>query len=197
MNLKTITSAALAMALTLTTASAFADSRDQRREGRDEHARARSEGGRPQERAEPRVGHAVPRDERSVPRTVAPPAFERRDFDRRDFYRRDFERREFERREFDRGYYAPRFYVPRPYRPGFALGFGIFFAPADAAVYVDGNYVGIVESFSGVSQPLALAAGWHRIEVQARGYIPVVFDVNVIPGQLIPYQGNLQPAYGY
>jgi len=156
---------------------------------------------------------------------VAPPAFERRDFDRRDFYRRDFERREFERREFDRGYYAPRFYVPRPYRPGFALGFGIFFgnpypyryaypgyaynggvafgaisfaiAPADAAVYVDGNYVGIVESFSGVSQPLALAAGWHRIEVQARGYIPVVFDVNVIPGQLIPYQGNLQPAYGY
>lgn len=228
------TSAAVVMALSAGTSSAFADSRDQDRNGRDGRngrAQTRSEAVRPQERDAPRFERAVPREAR---RASEQPNFERRDFERgnfdrrnferRDFERRNFERRNFERRDYDRGYYAPRFYVPRPYRPGLSLGFGIFFgnpfpyryaypeygypggvayggicfgiSPADAAIYVDGNYAGSVSSFSG-SQALSLAAGPHRIELQAPGYVPTVFDVNIIAGQVIPYQGGLQPAYGY
>ena len=44
-------------------------------------------------------------------------------------------------------------------------------------------------------QPLTLAAGRHSIELQAPGYEPVAFDVDVAPGQVIPYQGALPPGY--
>lgn len=121
-----------------------------------------------------------------------------------------------------------RFYAPRPYRPGFSLGFGIFFgrpfpyrysypvspygystvvpavayggisfemSPGDADLYVDGDYVGVVDEFDGRAEPLTLAAGRHRIELQAPGYAPMAFDVDVLPGQVIPFQGAMQPAY--
>jgi hypothetical protein len=65
--------------------------------------------------------------------------------------------------------------------------------PSDAAVYVDGAYAGLVEDFDGTSQPLTLTAGTHRLEVQADGLAPLVFDVMVQPGQVIPYQGQMQP----
>ena len=70
--------------------------------------------------------------------------------------------------------------------PGVAYG-GVSFgmSPADADVYVDGHYVGVTEDFAG-TQPLTLAAGRHRIELQAAGYVPLVFDMNVLPGQVIP-----------
>ena len=90
-------------------------------------------------------------------------------------------------------YGYPAYTVP----PGVAYG-GISFAgltPYDAAVFVDGTYVGTASMFDGRSQPLTLAAGRHRIELQAQGYAPIAFDVNVVPGQVIPYQGGLPPAY--
>jgi hypothetical protein len=65
--------------------------------------------------------------------------------------------------------------------------------PSDAAVYVDGGYAGIVADFDGTRQPLTLTPGTHRIEVQGAGLVPLVFDVTVQPGQVIPYQGQLQP----
>jgi len=49
--------------------------------------------------------------------------------------------------------------------------------------------------FSGAAQPLTLSAGMHRIELQAPGYDPLVFDVNVVPGLVTPYQGGMQPRY--
>ena len=67
--------------------------------------------------------------------------------------------------------------------------------PGNAAVYVDGNYVGEAINFGDESRPLSLTAGTHRIELDADGYEPVAFDVNIVPGQLLPYQGSLQPAY--
>jgi hypothetical protein len=199
------------------------DGRDGRAQTRSEGVRPPERGAPRVERAVPREAPRASEQPNVDRRNFDGRNFDRRNFERRDFERRDFERRDFERRDFDRRYYAPRFFVPRPYRPGLSLGFGIFFGdlfpyryaypaygypagvayggisfgitPADAAIYVDGDYAGIVSSFSGVSQPLTLPAGSHRIELQAPGFVPTVFDVNVIGGQVIPYQGSLQPAY--
>lgn len=72
-------------------------------------------------------------------------------------------------------------------------GVSLEITPYDADVYVDGSFAGRVEDFDGSSQPLTLTSGQHRIEVQAEGYAPLVFDVGVQAGQIIPYRGDLQP----
>jgi hypothetical protein len=123
-------------------------------------------------------------------------------------------------RYYEPRWYQPRFYY-RPYvfRPRFSIGFGIFagypvpytysypsyaygaayggvsldIAPFNGEVFVDGAYMGIVEDFDGTNQALTLPAGRHRVEVRAPGYADLVFDVDVMPGQVIPYRGDLQP----
>ncbi|MEO8259144.1 MAG: PEGA domain-containing protein [Acidobacteriota bacterium] len=80
--------------------------------------------------------------------------------------------------------------------PGGAVAYGgisLDISPRDAAVYVDGTYVGVADDFYDPSHPLSVLAGRHRIEVQAPGYQPLTFDVDVLSGQVIPYQGDLQP----
>ncbi len=91
------------------------------------------------------------------------------------------------------GYRAPR--APVYITPGAAPygGVALEIGPYDADVFVDGNYAGKVEDFDGTSQPLTLVAGTHRIEVQAPGMAPLIFDVTVQPGQVIPYRGDLRP----
>jgi hypothetical protein len=91
------------------------------------------------------------------------------------------------------GYRAPR--VPVYVSPGSPLygGIALEIGPYDADVFVDGSYAGHVEDFDGSVQPLTLVAGTHRIEVQAPGYAPLVFDVTIQPGQVIPYRGDLRP----
>jgi hypothetical protein len=64
--------------------------------------------------------------------------------------------------------------------------------PATAQVYVDGVYLGIVSQFSATTQPLTLAPQRHHIELRADGYQAMTFDVDVAPGQVIPYQGTMQ-----
>ena len=64
--------------------------------------------------------------------------------------------------------------------------------PYEADIYVDGTYAGHVSDFDGTRQPLTLTAGTHQIEVVAPGYQTLSFDVNVQPGQVIPYRGDLQ-----
>ena len=64
--------------------------------------------------------------------------------------------------------------------------------PYEADIYVDGTYAGHVSDFDGTRQPLTLTAGTHQIEVVAQGYQTLSFDVNVQPGQVIPYRGDLQ-----
>jgi hypothetical protein len=87
---------------------------------------------------------------------------------------------------------APR--TPVVVGPGSSIygGVSLEMTPDDAAVYVDGAYAGIVRDFDGTRQPLTLAAGTHRIEVQEAGYQPLQFDVTVQPGEVVPYQGELQ-----
>jgi PEGA domain len=91
------------------------------------------------------------------------------------------------------GYRAP--VAPVLVGPGtpYYGGISLEIWPSDATVYVDGAYAGIVADFDGTRQPLTVMPGTHRIEVQAAGLVPLVFDVTVQPGQVIPYQGQLQP----
>jgi hypothetical protein len=71
-------------------------------------------------------------------------------------------------------------------------GLSFDITPSDAQVLVDGNFVGTVGQFSPSSQPLGLSAGNHRIEVEAQGYRTISFDVNIIAGQVLPYQGAME-----
>jgi hypothetical protein len=72
-------------------------------------------------------------------------------------------------------------------------GISLEITPADAEVYVDGSYAGLVQDFDGTQQPLTVTAGSHRLEVRAPGYEPLALDVNVNPGEVVPYRGDLLP----
>jgi hypothetical protein len=63
--------------------------------------------------------------------------------------------------------------------------------PSNAQVYIDGYFVGAVDSFDGMFQRLAVEAGSHRVEVRAEGFETVQFDVLVTPGETITYKGEL------
>ena len=63
--------------------------------------------------------------------------------------------------------------------------------PKDAEVYADGYYAGIAADFSGSSQHLVLTPGQHHIQLRARGYETVEFDVMIQPGQTIDYRTSL------
>ena len=90
------------------------------------------------------------------------------------------------------GYRAPSAAVMvgpgSPYYGGVALEM----TPYDADVWVDGTYAGRVEDFDGTTQPLTLTSGTHEIEVQAPGYEPMRINVEIQPGQIIPYRGDLR-----
>jgi hypothetical protein len=90
------------------------------------------------------------------------------------------------------GYGAPRSEVL--ITPGTTAygGVALEITPYDADVFVDGQYAGKVQDFDGTTQPLTLAAGTHRIEIQAPGYQPMTVDVGIQAGQVIPYRGDLQ-----
>ena len=103
-------------------------------------------------------------------------------------------------------YYPPSNYPSSNYpaqRPAPSVGVergdaqsegGISFeiTPENAAVFVDGTYVGTAGEFGPAAQPLDLAPGHHRVEVRAPGYRTTTFDADVQPGQVIPFQGTLQ-----
>jgi hypothetical protein len=91
------------------------------------------------------------------------------------------------------GYAAPQ--APVVVGPGSTQygGVSLEISPSDATVYVDGGYAGVVRDFDGTQQTLTLANGRHRVEISAPGYEPMTIDVDVVPGQIVPYQGSLQP----
>jgi len=72
-------------------------------------------------------------------------------------------------------------------------GVALEITPGDASVYVDGEYAGLVQDFDGTRQTLTLVNGRHRVDVSAPGYQPMSFDVDVYPGQIVPFRGDLQP----
>jgi len=71
-------------------------------------------------------------------------------------------------------------------------GISFEITPENAALFVDGTYVGTAGEFGPAAQPLDLAPGHHRVEVRAPGYRTTTFDADVQPGQVIPFQGTLQ-----
>ena len=86
-----------------------------------------------------------------------------------------------------------------PYQGGYAAGSGyrgvgsirLKVKPSDAQVYVDGYYVGVIDSYDGAFQRLNIEEGPHKVEVRAEGHDPVQFDVLVTPGETITYKGDL------
>ena len=64
--------------------------------------------------------------------------------------------------------------------------------PENGQVYVDGYYVGDVDSFDGVFQRLTIEAGAHRVEIRAAGFQTVTFDVMVTPGETVTYKGEMK-----
>ena len=93
-------------------------------------------------------------------------------------------------------YYDPLAYPvggPITVAPGTAYG-GLTFqmSPSDATVTVDGTFAGIVGDFYDPGRPLSLPAGRHHVEINAPGFNGLIFDVDVPPGQVVPYQGDLQ-----
>jgi hypothetical protein len=71
-------------------------------------------------------------------------------------------------------------------------GLSFDITPATAEVFVDGRLAGTVGQFTPNTQPLGLPAGHHHLEVRAQGYDTLTLDVDIVAGQVTPYQGTLQ-----
>jgi len=162
------------------------------------------------------IGQAVPRREVIVPRNYGYSGYSQRYYPR---YSPRYSGRYYVPFWQGRTYYRPYVYRPRfsiglnifagypvaytyPYPYAYSVGrppasyYGgvvLEIEPIGAAVYVDGAYAGVVADFDGSRQPLTLTGGTHRIEIVEQGLAPLVFDVVVQPGQVIPYRGDLRP----
>ena len=86
--------------------------------------------------------------------------------------------------------YASRSDVVRDQTNMGGLSFEV--TPNDAELFVDNVYVGTVGEFTSTTQPLGAAAGHHQVEIRAAGYQTISFDVDIIAGQVLPYQGSLE-----
>ena len=71
-------------------------------------------------------------------------------------------------------------------------GMSFEITPSDAQVFVDGNYVGTVGEFTPTTQPLGVPSGRHHVEIRDSGYKTMAFDVDIVAGQVIPYQGQME-----
>ena len=81
---------------------------------------------------------------------------------------------------------------------GYGVPYGVAYGglsfnvqPYDAAVFIDGVFIGSAYDFGPQSAPLTLRAGLHHIELRANDCQPIAFDITVVPGQVIPYEGTM------
>lgn len=89
----------------------------------------------------------------------------------------------------DNGYYG----APNA-APDNAANFGgvtFDIQPTNAAVYVDGKYIGTVAEFSAQQPPLSLTLGRHHVDLRSAGFQTMSFDVDIVAGQVTPYQGAM------
>ena len=77
----------------------------------------------------------------------------------------------------------------RPYMAYGGVSFDV--EPRDAELWVDGDFIGKVSDYSSYGPPLTLVAGRHHVELTGRNYQSIAFDITVVAGQVIPYQGTL------
>ena len=66
--------------------------------------------------------------------------------------------------------------------------------PPTAQIFADGYYIGIPEDFRFEDGGAVLEPGPHRIDILARGYEPVSFDVNLTRGQSATFRHILTPV---
>jgi len=71
-------------------------------------------------------------------------------------------------------------------------GLSFQITPSEAQIFIDGNYVGTVGQFTPSTQPLGVPAGRHHVEVRNPGYQTMSFDVDIVAGEVIPYQGQME-----
>ena len=64
--------------------------------------------------------------------------------------------------------------------------------PREAQVYVDGYFVGVIDSFDGAFQKLGIDAGAHRVQIKAPGYETIAIDVLITPNETVTYKGELR-----
>jgi hypothetical protein len=88
------------------------------------------------------------------------------------------------------GYYSSGGYS-NTYRDAGSLRLKI--KPREGQVFVDGYFVGEVDSFDGTFQKLTLDGGGHRVEIKAEGYEPLQFEVLITPGETVTYKGEMKP----
>jgi hypothetical protein len=77
-----------------------------------------------------------------------------------------------------------------------AGGIQLDVTPWRSRVYLDGEYVGPVEDFKGYYNHLTAPAGPHQIVIVDEGYLPLVLDIVIVPGQTTTYRGTLNAASG-
>jgi hypothetical protein len=98
---------------------------------------------------------------------------------------------------YNDGYYGGSYYNDGYYgaAPGLQYYGGLSFdiQPSDADLWVDGEYVGMVETFTPYGEPLTLLPGVHRIAIVRQGFRTMEWDVTVEPGLVIPYRGVMEP----
>jgi hypothetical protein len=88
------------------------------------------------------------------------------------------------------GYYGSAS-APAPTNTANYGGVSFDIQPADAAVFVDGKYIGTVAEFSPQQPPLSLTLGRHHVDLRAQGFQTLSFDLDVVAGQVTPYQGAM------
>lgn len=93
-------------------------------------------------------------------------------------------------------YYAYGYPAPYPY-PAYAYApwssARIEVKPRDAQVYVDGNFVGVVDQFDGVFQRLDVPSGEHEISVYMPGYHTYSERTLFRPGESYHFKTELEP----
>jgi hypothetical protein len=82
-------------------------------------------------------------------------------------------------------------YAPSAYGSDNSGAVRLKVTPAEASVYVDGFYVGLVDDFDGAFQRLRLDRGPHRIEIREQQYQPLAVDVMIQEDLTITYRGEL------
>jgi hypothetical protein len=88
-------------------------------------------------------------------------------------------------------YYNQGYYGVTPGVPRYG-GLSFDIQPYDAGLFVDGEYVGTVGTFTPYGEPLTLWPGVHHIAIVRDGFRTMEWDVMVEPGQVIPYRGAME-----
>jgi hypothetical protein len=73
-------------------------------------------------------------------------------------------------------------------------GVAFMVQPADAAVYVDGRFVGSARDYSPEHEPLLLRFGVYTVELRAKGYATERFSAYVTLGEVVPFSGSMTKA---